>query len=377
MTVGGPGVMDRLVVVDLFSGAGGLSEGFRAAGFHVALAVEKDPYAAETNYFNHSRNKSKFRTRVLTADIADVDFVKERKLLRESLGKPPEVVIGGPPCQGFSRANMRTRTSKNPLNALVLDFVEAVKAMRPLVALLENVADIEKFEDGDTVELLGYAFDDIGYSFNSAVLNAADFGVPQRRRRFIGIATRYGITVTLPKPALSPDAWVTVGKAILDLPALPNGNCKDAFPYRTWNDLTTYQAAMRKGTNGQVTNNLVTRNSELVLERYAYIPQGGNWQDIPDRLMENYADKSRCHQWIYRRLDENEPAVAITHYRKSMLIHPRQNRGLSVREAARLQSFPDTFIFRGPLGSQQQQVANAVPPLLAKAVGRRIRRAIL
>jgi len=200
VTVGGPGVMDRLVVVDLFSGAGGLSEGFRAAGFHVALAVEKDPYAAETNYFNHSRNKSKFRTRVLTADIADVDFVKERKLLRESLGKPPEVVIGGPPCQGFSRANMRTRTSKNPLNALVLDFVEAVKAMRPLVALLENVADIEKFEDGDTVELLGYAFDDIGYSFNSAVLNAADFGVPQRRRRFIGIATRYGITVTLPKP---------------------------------------------------------------------------------------------------------------------------------------------------------------------------------
>ena len=106
----------------------------------------------------------------------------------------------------------------------------------------------------------------------------------------------------------------------------------------------------------------------MILERYKYIPQGGNWENIPNRLMKNYADKSRCHTGIYRRLKEDEPSVVIGNYRKNMLIHPTEDRGLSVREAARLQSFPDWFKFKGTIGSQQQQVGNAVPPLLAKAV---------
>ena len=109
-------------------------------------------------------------------------------------------------------------------------------------------------------------------------------------------------------------------------------------------------------------------NNELVIKRYKHIPQGGNWRDIPDELMINYTDKERCHSGIYKRLKADEPSVVISNYRKSMLIHPFQDRGLSVREAARIQSFPDDFYFEGPISHIQQQIGNAVPPLLAKAV---------
>ena len=124
---------------------------------------------------------------------------------------------------------------------------------------------------------------------------------------------------------------------------------------------------MRRKSN-IATQNYVSRNNDLVIERYRHIPQGGNWRDIPDELMQNYADKGRCHSGIYKRLIGNQPSVVISNYRKSMLIHPYQNRGLSVREAARLQSFPDDFFFEGPISHIQQQIGNAVPPLLAKAV---------
>ena len=116
------------------------------------------------------------------------------------------------------------------------------------------------------------------------------------------------------------------------------------------------------------TQNEVSLNNDLVIKRYTYIPQGGNWRDIPEELMGNYKDKTRCHSGIYKRLREDEPSVVISNYRKMMLIHPKQNRGLSVREAARLQSFPDDFFFEGPISHIQQQIGNAVPPLLAKAI---------
>ena len=116
------------------------------------------------------------------------------------------------------------------------------------------------------------------------------------------------------------------------------------------------------------TQNFVSRNNELVIERYKHIKQGQNWSAIPAELMENYADKGRCHSNIYRRLCSDKPSVVISNYRKSMIIHPTQDRGLSVREAARIQSFPDNYVFEGPLSHIQQQIGNAVPPLLAKAV---------
>ena len=148
--------------------------------------------------------------------------------------------------------------------------------------------------------------------------------------------------------------------------SLKNGSNQDILTYKT-EAKSEYAKALRCGKK-TCSGNLVTRNADSIVKRYEYIPQGGNWQNIPDELMDNYADKSRCHTGIYRSLSENEQSITVGNYRKSMLVHPWENRGLSVREAARLQSFPDSYIFCGSIGFQQQQVGNAVPPYLARAV---------
>lgn len=366
--------MVRPIAVDLFSGAGGLSEGFVQCGFWVAFAVENDHYAAATYAYNHTRNKHKYRTEVLQKDISEVDFKQLGERVESIALRGVDVVIGGPPCQGFSRANMRTRSSSNPLNKLMSHFIRAVRDLKPRVVVMENVADIATFETGFFVEKLKTEFRANGYQADCEVLTAADFGVPQRRRRFFLIAARDPLTVLFPEPFIPRDSHVNVWDAISDLPELRNGNKVDEMSYRKGSNLTPYQSMMRRRTNGTVKNNQVSENSDLVIQRYDHIPPGGNWRNIPEHLMLNYGDKSRCHNYIYRRLKEQETSIVITHYRKSMLIHPRENRGLSVREAARIQSFPDHFVFKGPLVSQQQQVANAVPPLLAKAVAHSVKK---
>jgi DNA (cytosine-5)-methyltransferase 1 len=376
LTTGHVKGITKPIAVDLFAGAGGLSEGFKQAGFFVAAAVENNPYAVATYRHNHTRYKSKYRTEVLDESITEVDFAELRQRIVTTFGKSVEVVIGGPPCQGFSRANMRTRDRSNPAVDMVSHFVQAVHELKPRIAVLENVADLDRFEDGHFAASLESAFRAIDYGVKHEVLNAVDFGVPQRRRRVFYVATQEGTQFDYPKPSAEGSDPVTVWDAISDLPELSNGALVDELSYAADDALTSYQAAMRRSTNGVVRNNFVSRNGELVLKRYQHIPQGGNWENIPDELMQNYKDKSRCHHWIYLRLKQNEPSVAITHYRKSMLIHPKADRGLSVREAARIQSFPDHFVFMGPLMYQQQQVANAVPPLLAAAVAKKVRTAL-
>ena len=365
-------INQKPIAIDLFSGAGGLSAGFIMAGFHVAASVEKDKFAAETQRYNHARWKQ-YRIKVLEDDLRNTPGVIAR--LQDEGIEDVDVVVGGPPCQGFSRSNMRTRNRANPDNDLFRQFVNVVETYRPKVIVLENVANLAIFENGEVVDEIISAFRSIGYAVDMALLNAVNFGVPQNRKRVFFIGTRYKIPIQFPNSEVTdPAGFVSVWDAISDLPPLENGNTIDEMPYRSNVNLTDYQKRMRRRQSSRVRNNLVTRNSDLVIKRYSFIPQGGNWRNIPDELMENYANKERCHQWIYRRLPDNEPAVAITNFRKNMLIHPREDRGLSVREAARLQSFPDDFIFFGGIGHQQQQVANAVPPLLARAVAKSVRR---
>ena len=344
------------VGVDLFAGAGGMSLGARMAGIDVRLAVEMDPHAAATYARNHPD------TRLIVDDVANVgkiDVPKKRNI---------SVLLGGPPCQGFSTSNQRTRTLTNPTNWLLKEFVRIVYLWTPDWVVFENVRGIIETERGLFRDIVVSALEEAGYACSSGIVCASDFGVPQVRSRFFLIGSRHGVAIDMPKAlSLKP---VTVRQAIADLPSLANGTTEDYLPYPR-KARSNYAKAMRNGQAG-CRNHLVTNSAQHIIERYKHIPQGGNWEDIPESFMENYSDRTRCHTGIYRRLREDRPSVVIGNFRKNMLVHPTQDRGLSVREAARLQSFPDWYEFTGSIGFQQQQVGNAVPPLLAKAVFERI-----
>lgn len=342
--------------IALFAGAGGMSLGARWAGVRVVAAVERDINAAKT----FARNTP--GAHVLARDIRTVvraDFAKEVHSRRE-----PLVIFGGPPCQGFSYSNQRTRNAENMSNWLLLDFLRIVSSLRPEWVVFENVTGFPTTAGGRFLDTLQSRLMRYGYSFVHADLQAATWGVPQRRTRFVLVAsTTDSPQVPLP---LKQTRLVTVGQAIRDLPQLPNGFNGDWMPYRS-----KARSAFARRMRGQLSgshNHLVTRNAAYVIQRYEFVPPGGNWEDIPKRRMRNYADPDSCHTGIYHRLRLDAPSVVLGNFRKNMLIHPGQDRGLSVREAARLQSFPDWYRFEGSIGFQQQQVANAVPPILAKAV---------
>ena len=345
-------------VVDLFAGAGGLSQGFRDAGFTVVQAVDRDRNAMVTYAANHP-----------TADpiCADIRLLDPAMCLRRVGLRPGEMsaVIGGPPCQGFSESNRRTRILANPCNHLYRDFLRFVEYIQPRWVVLENVGGLKTFEHGLVVDAITTSIHELGYVAEWHILNAANFGVPQIRRRLFMVAGRRPLAISrLLEEQARP---VTVGEAIADLPRLGNGASTDRLAYAT-EPQSQYQTAMRQNQPDLVSGNLVTRNADYVLARYEYIPQGSNWTAIPRRLMSNYTNRTRCHTGIYHRLSWNRPSKVIGNFRKNMLVHPRDDRGLSVREAARLQGFPDSYCFRGSIGFRQQQVADAVPPILARTV---------
>jgi len=342
--------------IDIFSGAGGLSLGAENAGISIKLAIEKDASAAKTFSLNHPN------ANIVCDDICDInplDYVK----------KNPFIIFGGPPCQGFSLSNTKTRTEENTNNKLFKEFVRFVEKLKPEWFLFENVEGITTFNNGKTVLEIKECFRRLGYETSEDVLYASDYGVPQHRNRFFMVGNRLGIDFKFPEKF---DYQVTVQDAISDLPDLSNGDLLNSLPYKSEiGEVSSYAKKMRT-KSGLATQNLVSKNKEYVVERYKHIPQGKNWKAIPAELMANYANKENCHSGIYKRLDANTPSVVISNYRKNMLIHPFQDRGLSVREASRLQSFPDHFVFEGCLSHIQQQIGNAVPPLLAEIIFKQI-----
>jgi len=340
--------------IDLFSGAGGMSLGATLAGINVLYALEANRHACTTYAHNHPGSKLLHKR---IEDVIKSDF-KSVTNRRKGL-----IVFGGPPCQGFSTSNQRTRTISNPQNWLFQEYIRVVKLLQPEWIVFENVIGITQTAKGHFLETVRSDLADAGYPTVQLVLNAADFGVPQRRIRLFLVANRSGVCINSPLPF---PKMVSVGEAIGDLPTLTNGARVNTLAYGTAPP-SAYAKQLREGLVVS-SNHFVTNNQPSVVRRYPHVPQGGNWESIPARLMKNYANRTRCHEWIYRRLSNDQPSVVIGNYRKNMLIHPTQDRGLSVREAARLQSFPDTFSFQGSIGLQQQQVGNAVPPLLAREV---------
>jgi len=354
--------------MDIFAGAGGLSLGFKKAGFQCVQAVESNCHTAATYRHNYPE-----------VDILEEDIRNLNPLTcLQRLGLRPRdvtVLIGGPPCQGFSESNRRTRTLANPKNHLYKEFLRFLEVIQPAWFILENVSGLRTLSRGAILQSIVEECRALGYEVKWEELNAVDYGVPQSRRRIFIIGNRLSLPIRFPGPThgLGYKPYVTVRKAISNLPRLENGASIDYLPYGK-NDchLTEYQRTMRLSTNGtdHVQGNLVSRNSEKIIQRYEHIDPGQNWKAIPPELLDNYRDPSRCHTGIYYRLEWDKPSKVIGNFRKNMLIHPEQHRGLSVREAARLQSFPDNHIFLGSIGFQQQQVADAVPPLLGEMVAR-------
>lgn len=339
--------------IDIFSGAGGLSVGAEMAGIKIDLAIEYDKNSADTFSENHPN------TPILIEDIRKVKFEKKYK--------NPFIVFGGPPCQGFSASNLKTRNSENSNNTLFKEFIRTVKDLNPRWFLFENVEGITTFENGRVIKQLEEEFRALGYNTKFTVLTASDFGVPQNRNRFFMVGNRLGIDFEFPKKS---HKKITVKDAIIDLPVLNNGDSILELPYK--DILQSDYAKVLRGDSVSSKQNFVSRNKDYVIERYKHIKQGENWKSIPKELMGNYKNSQNCHSGVYRRLDENKPSVVIANYRKNMLIHPTENRGLSVREAARIQSFPDNFVFRGSINHIQQQIGNAVPPILAKEIFQQI-----
>jgi DNA (cytosine-5)-methyltransferase 1 len=347
-----------MIGIELFSGAGGMSLGASNAGIEIKMAVEIDKSAALTFQVNHPK------AIVITDDIRNI-----KDISIEAKPSQKKILFGGPPCQGFSRSNHRTRNRSNDKNWLFEEFARLTKLWMPEWIVLENVEGLLGTDGGFFIKEIIAKFISIGYTITYKVLNSEKYGVPQRRSRLFIVGSREGIEFEFPEPKLN--SIITVEEAISDLPLLNNGDKSTVLPYRQ--EPVSNFAKKLRGSLNECNNHGVSTNTEKVIERYKHIKEGGNWKDIPIHLMDTYTDVSRCHTGIYHRLNNLKPSVVIGNYRKNMLIHPNQNRGLSVREAARLQSFPDWFEFKGTLNEQQQQVGNAVPPYLAQAIFEKIK----
>lgn len=348
------------IAVDLFCGAGGLSEGLRASGFNVVAAVDFNHAASLTYQENHKE------TIFLEEDISTLqvkDFLKRTNLTAKDI----RLIAGGPPCQGFSMANGRTRTKDNPKNHLVKHFVRFIEEIKPPLFLMENVLGFNSIDGGNFIRELQGRFHELGYIITISILNAADFGVPQRRIRVFLIGAKNGGEFQPPRKTHGPETgrpYITVKEAIIgDLPSIKEAPGFEVCDY-TNEPKSAYQEMIRSKAK-KVHNHIITKNNEKVQQRKSMVPPGGNWEDVPPEFCKIKVVLS-C---VYKRLDPDKPSVTVSNYRKSMIIHPIENRGLSVREAARIQSFRDNYTFKSSISPMQQQVGDAVPPLLAKRVG--------
>lgn len=339
--------MKKYKVLDLFCGAGGLSYGFKLAGFHIVGGVEWNKAAIETHRNNF---KSDFEYCGNISDISDEEIVSKLNGV--------DVIIGGPPCQGFSSANRHEKESDDPRNRLFFEYLRFVKLLKPKAFVIENVKEILTKNNGFAKNRILEITEELGYKVNVEVLNASEFGVPQTRRRavFVGIRIELGEQFDF-NNLKKQKKLVTVYDAIGDI----------CYPERNiTNDFLKYA----KDTENLYNHNPKEPNAKVV-ERIKYVPQGGNWKDVPEDLWDT--QRSNRHSSAYKRLSFSEPSITIDTGHMNYF-HPIFNRIPTVRESARLQSFPDSFVFYGNQGEQFKQVGNAVPPLLAKAVAKEVMR---
>ncbi len=353
----------ELTYVDLFAGAGGLSTGLERAGFDLVHAVEVDEDARSS----FANNRENIEPQDLTGDIRDVDVND----ITEEVGRDTvDLVAGGPPCQGFSE--VVSPDGSDDRNHLFVNFINWVSELDPKAALFENVRGMQNTAGGKFLSAVEESFDQMGYEVTARVVKVSDFGVPQHRRRLLVLATKKNFS-ELPFEGfeLNPTETPSVIDGIGDLPEVGAGEQVTEYSQEPQ---TILQKDLR-GEENDLTHHQAANHDDDMVEMISHIPDGGNRTAIPDELQ-----PSSGYHNSYSRLDSQKPAVAITSNMSkpssARCIHPFQNRGLTPREGARLQTFPDSYRFDGGLVSVRKQIGNAVPPYVGEALGYYLKQSI-
>lgn len=388
--------IDKLRVLDTFAGAGGFSLGFEMAGCEVVGAVEMDGWACDTFAHNHPG------AIVMKGDISKVT---DEQLTTAFGSVRPDIVIGGPPCQGFSIANRKAGDPKDPRNSLFKDFVRVGRIFSPTFMVMENVPNLlaAKTHDGaPVIDIIAESLSELGYHVYWKVLQATDFGVPQIRTRLFVIASAIPLAQPFPEPThrlssggnegdlFSTDLppCPTLWEAISDLPALEASEGGEEVPY-TMPPQTEYQRMLRNGCD-TLFNHKAMNHTPRMVERFSHMQWGQSGNDVPDHLKPRKRNSSEIATTAFdqnnRRMYPHRPCHTVPASFYANFVHPYQHRNFTAREGARIQSFPDSFRFLGKptvvshkllaregreaekFLCQYNQIGNAVPPLLSRAV---------
>jgi DNA (cytosine-5)-methyltransferase 1 len=324
----------KLTYIDLFSGSGGFSLGFDREGFENIFSLDIEPNFCKTYKQNFPTHN------LIEEDICKISNNDITKLVKN---KRVDVIIGGPPCQGFSIAgNIGRKFIDDPRNQLFKEFARVVKVVQPSFFVMENVARLYTHNKGETRKEIVSAFQEMGYNVKCEILNSADYGVPQIRKRIIFIGSLINSKIKFPEKEV--EEYKTVIEAL------------DKFP------------KLNSGEKSDIPNHIAMSHTEQMLTKMSYISDGGDRNEIPVEIRPKTGDVRK-----YIKYKSNKPAVCVTGDMRK-IFHYEQNRALTVRELAELQTYPSDFIFMGSTISQQQQVGNSVPPKMAQAIAKTIKK---
>jgi DNA (cytosine-5)-methyltransferase 1 len=397
-------VKKRFIFIDLFAAPGGLSLGCEMAGFKCIGAVDIDEIGIKTYTYNFPKVPT------IIEDIRKLESKKLMKIFEFEIGEL-DLLVGGPPCQGFSTigrvkiaslvksgkwAHMSISVPRfidDPRNILYREFIRLVRDLKPKFVMMENVPGMLSYRNGEIVKQIKEDFQNAGYRVDAKVLDAVNYGVPQHRKRIFFIANRINVVNVFPEPTHAymdesiiildkyfdvqrkVEKAVTVWDAIGDLPEINAGEGGEILDY-TKEPYTQYQQIMRKGSD-KVYNHVARPHSYRDIKCFSIMKEGMWWKDLPSEIKMEFGFRDDIFHDKLKKLRKDRPSwTVVSHLYKDgyMYIHPVQPRTITVREAARLQSFPDVFRFMGSRTNQFKQVGNAVPPLLAKAVAESIKR---